>query len=41
MKCNFCNREFHVCGTCVAWIDEKTGRKCELLQKMQQLEDGK
>lgn len=30
--------KFHVCETCAAWIDEQTGRKIELLQKMQQLE---
>ena len=29
--------EFHVCETCAAWIDENTGRKIELLQKMQKL----
>lgn len=29
--------EFHVCETCAAWIDEQCGRKIELLQKMQQL----
>lgn len=30
--------KYHVCETCAAWIDEQTGRKIELLQKMQQLE---
>lgn len=30
-------QEFNVCLTCAAWIDEQTGRKIELLQKMQQL----
>lgn len=30
-------QEFHVCETCAAWIDEQTGRKVELLQKTQQL----
>ena len=29
--------EFHVCETSAVWLDEQTGRKCELLQKMQQL----
>ena len=29
--------KYHVCETCAAWIDENTGRKIELLQKMQQL----
>ena len=29
--------KYHVCETCAVWLDEQTGRKCELLQKMQQL----
>ena len=29
--------KYHVCDTCAAWLDENTGRKIELLQKTQQL----
>ena len=28
---------YNVCDTCAEWIDEQTGRKIELLQKMQKL----